>query len=136
MTEYDYSSAVPPGVLALNVGWLGPEVEFPQGEPPEEFVPALTELCARHSCNRMRGWQRCQLEHPAGETEHPLRFDYDAKRVAMGDAEVRVTSQDGRLLIAPNLVLHYVTEHKYLPPREFIESVIRFIQEEGSPIQG
>jgi hypothetical protein len=41
----------------------------------------------------------------------------------VGDAEIRVVAEDGTWLVAPTLVLHYVTAHAYHPPREFIEAV-------------
>jgi hypothetical protein len=43
----------------------------------------------------------------------------------LGDAEIRVVGKDGTWLIAPTLVLHYVTEHAYRPPAEFIDAVSR-----------
>jgi hypothetical protein len=43
--------------------------------------------------------------------------------LAVGDAEVRVIATDGTLLVAPTLVLHYVTAHRYRPPDEFVEAV-------------
>jgi hypothetical protein len=43
--------------------------------------------------------------------------------VTVGDAEIRVGAEDGTWLVAPTLVLHYVTDHAYAPPPEFIEAV-------------
>ncbi|WP_249375347.1 hypothetical protein [Streptomyces sp. I05A-00742] len=42
----------------------------------------------------------------------------------LGTAELRVVSADGTWFIAPDLVLHYVTDHGYLPPDDFVEAVL------------
>jgi hypothetical protein len=112
------------GVQAVNVGWLEKQDEFPRGEAPAEFVHALAVLCRDNSTNRTRGWQSCTLRHPEGKPPYPVVVDVDGTEVTLGSAEVRVLARDGRWLIAPNLVLHYVTAHGYLPPREFIEAVM------------
>jgi hypothetical protein len=41
-----------------------------------------------------------------------------------GNGEIRVRAANGITYVAPVLVLHYVVEHGYLPPQEFIEAVI------------
>lgn len=132
MTEYHSPSTIPPGVQALNVGWLGRETDFLQGDAPEGFIEALTELCAHHSTNKMRGWQRCQLSHAKQAVEYPVQFTLRGEEFALGDAEVRVPSPEGSLLVAPNLILHYVTDHKYLPPQKFIESVMKVSREDAT----
>ncbi|MGH3310044.1 MAG: hypothetical protein ACRDP3_05595, partial [Streptomyces sp.] len=53
----------------------------------------------------------------------PPRILVGGESVTLGNAEVRVISRHGRWLIAPTLVHHYVNEHSYLPPEEFIEAV-------------
>ncbi|MEV7677989.1 hypothetical protein AB0O64_05415 [Streptomyces sp. NPDC088341] len=40
----------------------------------------------------------------------------------LGNAEIRVVSDAGELYVAPNLVLHYIVDHGYRPPDEFIEA--------------
>lgn len=41
----------------------------------------------------------------------------------VGSAEIRVFYQ-GKTYAAPNLLYHYVVEHHYQPPSEFIEAVL------------
>ncbi|MBI0376299.1 hypothetical protein JBE27_08430, partial [Streptomyces albiflaviniger] len=43
--------------------------------------------------------------------------EVDGTEVTLGGAEIRLLARDGRWLIAPNLVLHYVAAPGYLPPR-------------------
>ncbi|MEE4592566.1 hypothetical protein V2J94_11830 [Streptomyces sp. DSM 41524] len=120
---YTPGIGVPQGVQAVNVGWLERQEEFPRGEVPTEFVHALAVVCRDHSTNRMRGWQSCTLPHPEGKPPYPVVVEVDGTEVTLGSAEIRLLARDGRWLIAPNLVLHYVAAHGYLPPREFIEAV-------------
>ncbi|MES4903453.1 MULTISPECIES: hypothetical protein [unclassified Streptomyces] len=126
------------GVQAVNVGWLERQDEFPRGAVPAEFVRALGVLCRDNSTNRTRGWQSCTLSHPEGKPPYPVVADVDGTEVTLGSAEIRVLARDGRWLIAPNLVLHYVIAHGYLPPQEFIEAVMarRVIPEPPSRMPG
>ena len=41
-----------------------------------------------------------------------------------GNGEIRVCSRLGVTYVAPALVWHYVAEHQYQPPQEFIEAVL------------
>ncbi|AQW55670.1 hypothetical protein ACIQPP_07495 [Streptomyces violaceusniger] len=120
---YTPGIGVPQGFHAVNVGWLEHQDEFPRGQVPAEFVHALAVLCRDNSTNRTRGWQNCTLAHPEGKPPCPVVVDVGGTEVTLGSAEIRVLARDGRWLIAPNLVLHYVIAHGYLPPREFIEAV-------------
>ena len=43
----------------------------------------------------------------------------------LGSAEIRVLGGGGKVYAAPNLIYHYVAKHKYRPPEEFIEAVMR-----------
>ncbi|WP_405683310.1 hypothetical protein [Streptomyces sp. NBC_00057] len=47
--------------------------------------------------------------------------------VWLGSAEIRVRGADGTLCTAPNLVIHYITEHQYCPPEEFCRAVARTV---------
>ncbi|MEU1786143.1 hypothetical protein ABZ553_09755 [Streptomyces sparsogenes] len=124
LSPYAYTQgSVPEGIEAVSIGWLEPGEEFARGAVPEDFVRSLALLCRDDRHMVMRGWHRCALPHPGGEDEYPVRILVGQDRVSLGSAEVRVVGRDGRWLIAPNLVHHYVTAHSYLPPEEFIEAV-------------
>jgi hypothetical protein len=110
---------------AINIGWLGAEHPFPVGEPSDAFMAALARLC-RHSVRRTRGYQYCQL-CPASQDGAPLRparaQDQDGE-FSVGSAEIRVRAPDGVVFAAPNLIIHYVTDHKYRPPEAFHDAVL------------
>ncbi|MGZ7445796.1 ankyrin repeat domain-containing protein [Paenibacillus sp. TH7-28] len=44
---------------------------------------------------------------------------------ALGSSEIRVITEDGKQkFAAPSMILHYVIDHNYCPPEEFISAVI------------
>ncbi len=105
----------------LCVGWLTKEVPYPRCLTSEEFQARLFAFCLR-PVFQMRGFHRCEFCSP------PPSFMICVKRgnqeVWLGSAEMRVFYQN-RVYAAPNLIYHYVTEHQYCPPEEFIEAVLK-----------
>ncbi|NJP46846.1 DUF7919 family protein [Actinacidiphila epipremni] len=125
LSAYVYAEeTVPSGVRALNVGWLGEGADFPQGEVPEGFLDAFLSLARDHPSARMRGWHACTLPHGEDALPYPFRAQAGDTGIALGSAEVRVLSASGDVLIAPDLAYHYVKDHRYLPPGEFVEGVM------------
>jgi len=113
----------PNGQTILNVGWLESGHDFPAGDPPPGFVDALAVLCVEHTQALTRGWQDCCF-CTAEDYEYPSTFDIGGETHSIGHGEVRVISKSGPILSAPDLVVHYVDRHRYLPPPEFIEAVL------------
>jgi len=128
LSEYrELPESVPPGYVARNVGWLAPGHHFPTGDAPKDFIDELGALCAGYRYAQTRGFHDCTFDHGNDDLDHSLyglTVTIDGEKVALGSAEIRVVAEDGTVLIAPNLILHYVTYHRYLPPREFIEAVL------------
>jgi hypothetical protein len=115
---------VPNLVRAVAVGWLDRSHGYNLGSVEEGFVSRLFDACRVNATARTRGWHRCSFCSGDGEPEvAPTTVIRDGESLAVGDAEIRVVAKDGTWLIAPTLVLHYVTEHAYRPPLEFIEAV-------------
>ena len=92
------------------VGWLGPERPFNKGRVSPDVHQRLRELLTNpfqpfvsagvHSC------ELCQFE---GEK--------------MGSVNLFVPD-DGVLLVCPELILHYINAHAYLPPQAFCIAVM------------
>ncbi|MFH8793434.1 hypothetical protein [Streptomyces sp. NPDC017941] len=108
----------------LNVGWLSSAHEYTRGVVDERVLDALKILCVAHE-NQMRGLHHCEfcdidrsfvLGGPAGDT-----------KVLLGSAEIRVEGADGTCYAAPDLVLHYITEHLYCPPEDFCRAAVRAV---------
>jgi len=125
LTEYTYFSRqrqyppVPGETELINVGWLDIEHEFTTGEVPAEFVVKLKYLLDHHRTMHTRGWHECPYceEAKAGYIKENS-----------GTAEIRVPS--GNILYCcPELIYHYVLEHGYKPPQEFIDATLNYTPE-------
>lgn len=122
LAPYTYlPQTVPPGVTARAVGWLSAWRPWRRGPVPEVFTEALGELVRDEPRARTRGAHRCGRCRASGPTGLPVEIG--GRRVLLGSAEVRVIAASGEWLIAPDLVYHYVTAHRYQPPEEFVEAV-------------
>ncbi|QXE36016.1 hypothetical protein KQY30_18915 [Streptomyces sp. GMY02] len=108
----------------LNVGWLAPEHDYRKGLVDERVVDALRALSVGYDY-QMRGIHECEF---CG-TDRPVILGGPAldTEVWLGSAEIRVRGADGMFYAAPNLVIHYITEHRYCPPEEFCRAVARTV---------
>ena len=105
----------------LNVGWLDIEHSFPKKKASEELLDALFEKCL-HLVMPTRGRHECQFcDGPIGSGTEVTR---NGKTIWLGSAEIRVEAQDGKVYAAPNLIYHYVLEHDYDPPPEFLDALL------------
>ncbi|GAA0494323.1 hypothetical protein [Streptomyces olivaceiscleroticus] len=106
----------------LNVGWLSAEHGYRKGLVDERVVEALSILCASYE-NQMRGIHHCEF----CDADRPFVFGGPAgdTKVLLGSAEIRVEGENGTCYAAPNLVLHYITEHQYCLPEEFCQAAVR-----------
>lgn len=105
----------------VNVGWLDGQHEYVRGGGPEGLPERLLLFCHRR-VNRTRGLHYCEICPP--EAAGPIRVQIGDESVLLGSAEIRVFGEDGAVYAAPDLIYHYVTEHRYLPPEAFIEAVL------------
>jgi hypothetical protein len=109
---------------SVNIGWLDAAEPYTTGDVPAEFVERLVELC-RNSVNRTRGWHYCNLcPKPAESFPQPITVKSPTGDFPVGFGEIRVQSKDGVRYAAPDLVAHYVVEHHYRPPEQFVHAVL------------
>ena len=113
-----YSRCARPGTV--NVGWLEGESDFQSGSVPAGFLRNLWEFCKVPTC-ALRGYHTCSL---CGDPVFPLAITFEGEKLKLGNAEIRVVGQSGKLYAAPNMVFHYVRDHRYQPPGEFVEAVM------------
>jgi hypothetical protein len=108
---------------AINVGWLSEDRPYPHGDVPAELVRALARLC-RQGLNRMRGFHYCEFcDRASGQFPEPAVAGDESGEFVVGSAEIRVPSPSGAIFAAPDMIIHYVTEHSYRPPDEFLEAL-------------
>lgn len=98
------------GKVIKNVGWLESGKPVPTVDEYRPLREPLVRKLARIPIiNHMRGFHNCDL--CAGG------------RGVSGNGEIRVEHK-GVIYAAPALIHHYITEHGYYPPEEFIIAVM------------
>ncbi len=107
------------GLDPLAIGWLDKRSEFETGYVSDRFVAQLGRFC-----------------HPSvlvGSThaKRPCGFHckdiepvvIDGEKFPLGRAEIRVIGEED-IFASPDLIYHYVTVHKYRPPKVFVDAVL------------
>jgi hypothetical protein len=107
-------SMVAAGDHVRAVGWLHPDHRFTKGNVSAEFLSRLKDFVARS------GRSAEALYFGAFGGFHTCEFCSKAH----GINNFGVPSGD-LLFIAPEMVVHYVEQHGYCPPAEFIAAVMR-----------
>jgi len=91
------------------VGWLEPPHDFPRGPVPDAFVSRLEELQAEDwDYWGFKGGQWCGF---CGVAE-----SYSFRNLFI--------PTDGKVLVAPEGIIHYIRVHEYKPPEVFINAVL------------
>ncbi len=108
----------------LNIGWLGQIGDYERGEVSREFITNLVEYY------RCRVYWRCWLRSSYynygldGSWAH-FNLKFGGCFMSLGTGEIRVADKsNGIMYAAPDLIIHYILNHGYLPPEEFINAVI------------
>ena len=109
----------------LNVGWLDDGCSFATGPVKTETLEKLIELSFA-SVNAYRGVHFCSF----CSYEDPPIIECQGKRMRLGNAEIWVPGKDGIVYAAPNLICHYIRDHSYLPPTEFLLAVDDLIEKD------
>lgn len=115
-----YAEAGGPAAGSLAFGWLGPGDLGPPRQCPDSLLRVL-EDAARSPVGRTRGFHRCPF-CPDAEFWLTRHQTTDGSELWLGSAAIEVRDMSGRTWQAPNLVLHYVTAHGYLPPAPLVET--------------
>ncbi len=97
----------------FNVGWLGKGHNFPTGKTSVDFRNALVTLC-KNRIGLHRGFHTCHL------CLVKSRDDWGQ----IGNGQIRIQDANGNWYVAPTMIQHYVIEHDYLPPEEFVAAVM------------
>jgi hypothetical protein len=119
LTAYSYGATDHSEASARNIGWLAAGVDFPTSPADPKFVQRLWRYCGI-SVGQTRGLHECEMCRSRNANE-VRRGD---ERLLLGSAEIRVVSREGHVYAAPNLIYHYVVDHSYAPPPEFVSAVL------------
>ena len=119
LTAYVYMAhSVRPGTK--NIGWLDAATPFPQSVPDGAFLTRLWAYC-QISVVQTRGIHPCELCSAGTQTIFGWHGD---ESLLLGTAEIRVFGATGDIYAAPTLIYHYVKDHHYAPPEEFVHAVM------------
>lgn len=120
LTPYNYHHH---SIKELNVGWLDKNFPFEKGEVPAGFLNNLKKI-AEHQVFQTRGFHFCDFCR-----EQVV----DGKiKCATSSSELRVIGKNGISYASPQMIVHYIEDHQYLPPKEFVDAVMDGIMP-GSP---
>lgn len=112
----------------LNVGWLSADHPYPTSRPDRRLISALLR-CSLRPVRPCRGFHVCELRCKQALSRRPLICRHQGRTVELGNGEVRVTGADRKRYAAPTLVAHYVAVHGYVPPKPFVDGVMRQARE-------
>lgn len=106
------------------VGWLNPNHPYSHGTVPGEIAERLLRWSTYPDysyidgrINRMRGVYWCKF------CDAEILVDIGRPRpYLLGSNEVLIPC-DGGYFCSPDLVYHYIMEHRYCPPEEFFRAV-------------
>src|SRR5215831_8408668 len=102
-----------------NIGWLDTHHAFTRGPVEERVLGAIFALC-KTPVNQTRGFPPCVFCSGGHMGVEAVR---DGTPLRIGSAEIRVPGRSGLVYAAPNMIYHYIKDHDYQPPQEFIDAV-------------
>jgi len=119
-------AGVPPTARVYAVGWLGDTVES-RGGTPEACIRVLLRAYAaghRFSDGTM-GSHTCEVcgpTLPPRGYHHP--FAWNGIRTTLYGHGHHIVVHGQAAFVCPALILHYIVEHQYRPPAQFIDAVL------------
>jgi hypothetical protein len=125
LSVYSSSNIEEKGAELVSVGWLDGAVAFPVGRVPQAVLDRVKYLCVFDRIAITRGFHLCDIGQCAGLPPYPPPMaSIDGREAILGSSEIRVAAPGGKLVYAaPNLIVHYMEEHGYLPPKEFLDAI-------------
>jgi hypothetical protein len=111
--DLDTATQIARGSHVRAVGWLSAKHSYRTGAAPAGFVDRLRSFCA--------GWGDSveALQWPVAGGPHTCELCDEFR--ASGNLGVPAGAI---LFVAPQMVAHYVEQHGYLPPQEFVDAVL------------
>lgn len=106
LAPYVYGRSAP-GLL--NVGWLDNKHPYTRGSVDARLIEKM-KLLAQTPVQLCMGYHACNLCRKRESASHE------------GNGEIRV-SRESITYAAPVLIVHYIEDHGYLPPSEFLKAI-------------
>jgi hypothetical protein len=105
-------------VIKVKVAWLDTVAPFTTGDCPQEFVNKLKKIKPKIYT---KGWHTCPFCRDATSSTQFL---------------IPVPGENKKFYDVPYMIIHYIEEHNYLPPQEFIDTVMNMEVEEHPTMIG
>ena len=105
----------------FNIGWLEGNDCYEKGKVSEKFLELLFEYI-KCPIYKTRGIYSNSLLDGNGTA---FVACFNGYNILLGSSEIRVIDQyDEKIYASPDLILHYIINHNYIPPKCFIEAVL------------
>lgn len=100
----------------VAVGYLSIDEEFEKGEVSANFLTKLKVLWGEGITLGSAGHHECELCIDEG--------NYEGRGTSSSEKEL-IDKENKIKYLFPEMIFHYITEHKFKPSNEFIEFVMR-----------
>ncbi|MEM6818817.1 MAG: hypothetical protein AAF578_08495 [Pseudomonadota bacterium] len=116
-----------PVETVLNIGWLSSEQDYSKGQVDSAIIEKFAQILVQDGAidvhvNWERSFDKCALSG-----KENVFASHGGRRVWLGGSEVWLPAASGSEYFAsPSLVYHYMKNHQYLPPREFLDAIEAF----------
>jgi len=100
----------------VAIGYLSIDEEFEKGEVSQNFLTKLKVLWNEGGVTGALGFHECEFCIDEGNYE---------KRGMSNSEKVLIDRENKIKYLFPEMIFHYITEHKFKPSNEFIEFVMR-----------
>lgn len=106
----------------LMVGWLGRSHSFPTGMIDTKYITKLEQIISSEQMVlKLRGRRFCEL------CDKSIDMEIEGKQYLLGTREIWIPTNTELIYVAPSLIYHFITEHHYLPPKEFLDALLNFV---------
>jgi hypothetical protein len=137
--------------MLKNIGWLGIESSYEQGEVTTHLIKKLKEILFLHVRNMEdkeknvfdetksilmhTGFSRgsayqchvCREQKDILVEPIDLQYYTGNKKILLGINEIQMPSMvKGEYYVFPTMIYHYIVKHKYIPPNEFLNALELF----------
>jgi hypothetical protein len=132
LSAYAYGRGHHPGVV--HIGWLDGLHQFPKGHVDSRLIEKL-KLLANKPVELYRGKHTCEVcvqpeDVLNGLAANGSTLDFKSRLTKWAEwaderssnGEIRVAF-GGVTYAAPVLIVHYIEEHGYIPPAQFLEAI-------------
>ena len=97
------------GAILVKIGWLSKDEPYTQGECPKEFMDKLKKIKLSGLTKGHHYCPFCNNFTGQGEFYIPI-----------------LPASNRKGYSAPHMIIHYIEEHNYCPPQEFMDAVMTY----------